>query len=126
MSFFKKKVIPETFIISQLSLEQRISYSQKILQKYHEVVPVIIKKSCTDKILQDIDKETYLMPKNLNISHILCTIRKKINIDDKQAIFIFVNNTLVPMNVTIGEIYNQHKSDDNFLYIVYKTENTFG
>jgi GABA(A) receptor-associated protein len=113
-------------IISELTLEERLRYSKKLIHKYPDYVPVIIKKSSSDKILRDMDKERYLMPKNLHISHILFTIRKKINIDEKQSVFIFINNTLVPMNVTIGETYNQYKSDDNFLYIVYKTENTFG
>lgn len=123
--FFKKKVA-EHFDIYKFSLQERLEYSIKLLNKFPNCVPVIIKKSFDDKILRDIDKERYLIPKNLFVSYILYTIRKKINIDEKQAIFIFINNTLVPMNITIEEIYNQYKSEDNFLYITYRTENTFG
>jgi GABA(A) receptor-associated protein len=47
--------------------------------------------------------------------------------DPKQAIFIFVGNgILVPIGNTIEFIYEQYKSDDNFLYLTYCTENTFG
>jgi HAD superfamily hydrolase (TIGR01459 family) len=95
--------------------------------KYPDRVPVIIKKNSNDKILQDIDKERYLIPKNLNLSEIIFIIRKRINIDPKQAIFLFVGKgVLVPLSQTIGYIYEQYHSDDNFLYMVYTTENTFG
>ena len=54
-------------------------------------------------------------------------IRKKINLDEKQALFLFVNNTLVPLNTTVGELYNSNKStDDLFLYVYYTTDKTFG
>ena len=106
--------------------EQRKDLSEALAFKYPDRVPVIIKKNITNKILQDIDKK-YLIPKNLTISYVMYIIRKKINMDEKQALFLFVNNTLVPLNTTVGELYNTHKStDDSFLYIYYTTENTFG
>ena len=30
------------------------------------------------------------------------------------------------MNMTIGDIYDFYKSEDEFLYIIYTMENTFG
>jgi hypothetical protein len=85
--------------------------------KYPDRVPVIIK-----------NKETvtgkYLVPISTTMKDLFCVVKHKLN--EKQAIFIFVNNCLVPMNNTIGEIYNQHQADDGILYLVYRTENTFG
>ena len=106
--------------------EQRKVLSEALAFKYPDRVPVIIRKNKNNKILQDIDKK-YLIPKNLTLSYVVYIIRKKINMDEKQALFLFVNNTLVPLNTTVGELYNTHKSiDDLFLYIYYTTENTFG
>jgi hypothetical protein len=106
--------------------EQRKTLSEALAFKYPDRVPVIIKKNKNNKILQDIDKK-YLIPKNLTISYVMYIIRKKIKLDEKQALFLFVNNTLVPLNTTVGELYTTHKSiDDLFLYIYYTTENTFG
>ena len=102
-------------------------YSKNLMERYPGNVPVIIKKSSNEKILQDIDKTKYLMPKNLTISEIVFIIRRKINLKPEEAIFIFVNgNILVPMNTTINEIYNTYKSDDDFLYMTYRSENVFG
>ena len=107
--------------------ETRIKYSVALLKKYPDRVPVIIRRNPNDKILRDIDKEKYLIPKNLQVSEIYVIIRKKITLEPKQAFFIFVGDgTLVPMNKIIEEIYNEYKNDDGFLYIVYTAENTFG
>lgn len=115
------------FEIKKIDINDRINYSKKLKLKYPDRVPVIIKKNINDKILQDIDKERYLIPKNLKLSEMVCIIRKKIKLDPKQAIFLFVGKgILVPVNQDIGFIYDQYRSEDDFLYIVYTTENTFG
>ena len=117
-----------------LTIEERINCSSKLNNKYPDYVPVIISKREKDKILQDIDKTKYLIPKNLNIAEFLCIIRKKINTDSKQAIFVFIivkngsksQSSLIPANTTFEQLYSQSRSDDNFLYLVYTSENTFG
>ena len=112
------------------TFEYRLKYSEKLNSNYPDYIPVILKKRQHDKILQDIDKKKYLIPKNLNVSGILTIIRKKVTISDKQAVFIFAKQDkesfLVPVSKSIGELYTEYKSKDNFLYLVYTTENTFG
>ena len=126
LNFKKKQIFPE-FEIKKIDINDRIDFSKKLLAKYPDRVPVIIKKNVNDKILQDIDKERYLIPRNLNLSEMVYIIRKKIDLDSKKSIFLFVGKgILVPINQTIGFIYDQYRSEDNFLYIVYTTENTFG
>ena len=44
----------------------------------------------------------------------------------EQAIFITINNCLPESNTQICNIYNKHKDEDGFLYVVYSSENTFG
>lgn len=116
------------------SLQERLDYSQRLVTKYPDYIPVILKKKENDKILRDIDRFKYLIPKNLNVDGLLFIIRKKIKPSEHQAIFIFAKQTtgsstqsfLIPMNKTIGELYHEYKSSDNFLYIIFTTENTFG
>jgi hypothetical protein len=128
MNFFQKKnvnVASPTSKLDTMTLDERKAYSKKLLDKYPECVPVIIKKRNGDKNLQDINLR-YIIPKHLDVSYLLTTIRQKIKMTECQAIFIFAKNTLVPMNTSIGDIYNEHRGEDNILYIVYATENTFG
>ena len=53
-------------------------------------------------------------------------IRKRIKLSPEKAIFIFVNNVLPPTAALMSSIYEEHKDEDGFLYIVYSGENTFG
>jgi GABA(A) receptor-associated protein len=108
-------------------MDTGIKQQFKLLSKYPEHIPVIIRRNPRDKILQDIDKQKYLIPKNLQIKEIQTIIRKKITINSNQALFIFIGNgVLVPINMNINELYETYKNDDGFLYITYTAENTFG
>jgi len=53
-------------------------------------------------------------------------IRKQIKLEPHTALFVFVNNVLVPNSATIGSIYLEHKDNDGFLYMQYCSENAFG
>ena len=102
----------------------RINESKKILDKYPDKIPLIVEKS--KNCQYDIDKNKYLVPKDIKMQQLIFIIRKRIKIKDSEAIFIYVNNVLPPSSSYISEIYNSNKDDDGFLYINYSTENTFG
>uniref|UniRef100_A0A6C0AYG9 Autophagy-related protein n=1 Tax=viral metagenome TaxID=1070528 RepID=A0A6C0AYG9_9ZZZZ len=124
MNCFKRAPSITYDFVSGNTPEERKKYSETLKNKYPDRVPIIIKSN--GKNVPEMDKERYLMPKNLKMSDLVYIIRKKIILDEKHALFVFVNNCLVPMNNTIEEIYNQYHSEDNFLYVIYGTENTFG
>ncbi len=107
------------------TFENRFNESSKILKKYSDKIPVILEKF-KSKNLFDIKKKKYLLPNDLLISQFLFIIRKKINLSSEQSIYIFNNNILLSSNNRIGDIYDKYKDDDNFLYLFYDTENTFG
>ena len=110
---------------SRYTKEYRINEFNKITKKYPERIPIIV---CKDKkcLLNDIDKQKYLVPKDLTISQFVYIIRKRINIESHEALFVTINNTLQSSNSLIEEIYNKYKDDDGFLYVTYTSENTFG
>jgi GABA(A) receptor-associated protein len=110
------------------TLEERIIYSRRLLNKYPDRIPLVIEKN----EFMELQNYKYLLPSNLLVSEFMCIIKTKMNkaLDEKKAIFTFVksseNYILVPMNQTIQEIYNIHKNADGFLYIKFGVENTFG
>jgi len=114
------------------TFEERLYYSNKLLSRYPDRIPIIIEKD-KDVILENYK---YLLPKNINIGEFMSIIRTKMNIANKQAIFTFVKNCnndfekenyiLVPMSESIENIYNMYKNKDKFLYIKFGIENTFG
>ena len=108
-----------------ITLEKRQEQSRLVMQKYPNRIPIIVKK-CEKSKFNDIDKDKYLVPKDLNMNQFVYIIRKRIKLDKSQSIFLMVNDTICPSNTPISVIYDDHKDNDGFLYITYTSENTFG
>ena len=107
-------------------LEQRKRDILAIFKKYPDRIPVCVVKSPNSRI-QDLDKEKFLVPKDITVGEFLYVIRKRIKLEPQQAIFIFFNDTLVNTGTTMQEVYNEHHDkDDEMLYATYSSENTFG
>lgn len=102
--------------------EFRIQTSDKILLKYNERVPIIA--DCKAEI--NIDKNKYIVPRDLTIGQFLYILKKKINIEPTESIFLICNNILLINTETIASVYNKLKDEDGFLYICISFENTFG
>ncbi len=105
--------------------EERFTKANGLLKKYPDRVPVICEKT-EGKYNPDIDKNKYLVPVSITLGQFLVIVRQRIAIKQEEAIFLFVNDCIVPSNELIGNIYHKHKDSDNFLYISYSKENTFG
>ena len=90
--------------------------------KYPERVPVVIES----KIDTDSQVLKYMVPKDRTVAQMMAQLRKHVKMNPKQAIYLFVNNTLPPNTATIGEVWEQHRNEKNVLHIVYSLENTFG
>ena len=71
-------------------------------------------------------RRKYLIPMDLTVGQFVYVIRKRISIPPEKAIFIFVNNTLPPTAALMSTVYEQHKDEDGFMYMMYSGENTFG
>ncbi|KAF8911953.1 autophagy-like protein 8 precursor [Gymnopilus junonius] len=86
--------------------EKRKAEAERIRQKYPDRIPVICEKADRTDI-PTIDKKKYLVPSDLTVGQFVYVIRKRIKLAPEKAIFIFVD-------------------EDNFLYVSYSGENTFG
>lgn len=111
----------------KFTLEQRISESSRIIHKYPDRIPIICQHSPSDTKLKDIDKTKYLVPSDLTMGQFAYVIRKRMKINQEQAMFLVLdNNTLSPVSSLMSEIYSNYKNEDGFVYIYYMGENTFG
>lgn len=110
---------------TRVPFDQRQSECKRIICKYPDRVPIIVSR-CKNCKLNDIDKEKYLVPIDMNLGQFIYVIRKRIQLESSEALFIMVNNSLQPSNKLLQEIYENLKDDDGFLYIQYSSENTFG
>jgi len=107
------------------NLEKRCSESKNILNKYPDRIPIIVEKH-GDCNLIDIDKSKYLVPKDMTMGQFIYIIRKRINLDSSQSLFITIDGVLVSSSETVGNIYGIRGDEDGFLYVIYTSENTFG
>lgn len=105
--------------------EIRTAESLRIITKYQDRIPIIVEK-CSNCNLPHIEKHKFLVSKDLTLGQFVYIIRKRIELNPEQALFIMINHSLAPNNKTISELYDTHKDKDNFLYITYTSENTFG
>lgn len=110
---------------TQYSLEKRINEAVSIKEKYPDRIPVIVEKQSGSNI-PPIDKRKFLVPLDLTVGQFMIIIRKRIKIPPEQALFIFVNNILPPNSSLLSQVYRKYKEEDQFLYIMYSGENTFG
>ena len=107
--------------------EDRRSESNKVLSKYPDKIPVIVERMKNCENVAKIDKNKFLVPNELTVGQFLFVIRKRLKLSADQAIFVFINGTVLPPTSSLlASLYRQYKSDCGFLYISYSGESTFG
>jgi len=107
------------------NVDERFDESKRILTKYPDRIPIILEKY-NDKQSPDLDRYKYLVQKDNTLAVLLYHIRSRTKIDPSQAIFLFSKGNMYSPSTMLAEIYNIDKDKDNFLYLTYSTENTFG
>ena len=53
-------------------------------------------------------------------------IKKKLQLNHTEAIYLFAGNTLLHAEQTLGDVYEKYVSEDNFLHLNYCEYPTFG
>ena len=107
-----------------IALEDRQKEANTMLERFSDRVPVIVE--ARNERAPPIDKRKFMSPRDLNFSQLMYVIRKRLSMRPEQALFFFINNTMVIPNMIVGEAYEKYKDDDGFLYMKYDLENTFG
>jgi len=98
--------------------------SEDILKLHKNKVPVIINISDHSSI--KLEKLKYIVPKDITIQQFHCILNKYIKNNEKESLILFINNNLPITTESVGNMYNEHKDKDGFLYITLRKENTFG
>jgi GABA(A) receptor-associated protein len=110
------------------SLEKRLEESKRICEKYPDRVPVIVEVSngMFRTKLPVLDKTKFLVPKTLSVGQFNYVIRKRIKLDPSVGIYIFFGNTIPAASALMGDVYNDHKDTDFYLYGKATAESVFG
>jgi GABA(A) receptor-associated protein len=105
------------------TFEERQKQSSTILNKYKDSIPVYIDFTNLSKT---IEKSKFVIPNGFTIGQLLTAIRMKMNLNSSCALFLFINNRLIPVTTVVSTIYESNRDDDGFLYVCCSEENTFG
>ena len=70
----------------------------------------------------------FLMLQNFSISDVQTIVRRKLNLNKEQGLYLLVNDgkNLLVSNSSLKEMFEKFKDDDGFLYILYTEENMYG
>jgi len=109
----------------QFTFEERVQKAQTVLTKFNDRVPVICERD-PKASFKDMDKSKILVPHSLSVAQFINVIRKRLSLDPKETIFLFINEKLVPVGMSMADVYQQYKDKDGFLYVLYTSENAFG
>jgi GABA(A) receptor-associated protein len=100
--------------IKALSLEKRKEYSADLMRDNPLRVPILV-SSENGKL--KLKTQEFLVPKQLKIIHFTATLRRSMNLDPENAIYLYIDNHMIKQDRHIAEIYDQYKNEDGFLYI---------
>ena len=109
-----------------MTFEERKAEYNKVIQHNPGKIGIICEKDPKSQI-PNIDKTKYLINEEFNLKQFTKIIRKKLNIDEKEALFFLVNGKIsLTGDLTMSEIYKKYKDEDGFLYIAYASEQVWG
>jgi GABA(A) receptor-associated protein len=110
----------------QHSLFLRKEQATRLLIKYPNRIPVILERYQNSTSAPLIDKNKFLVPRDATVGTFVFIVRKRLQMNEKQALFLFCSSSIPPVYETIAQVYERNKDEDGFLYMCYTTENTFG
>nr|CUU99738.1 hypothetical transcript [Hymenolepis microstoma] len=133
-AWFKRTVLPPLYWNGLIKgswdvwtklLDERLNDATKIKRKYPDRIPVIVERHPGSQI-NDLDKHKFLVPNDITVAQFMWIIRKRLQLPAEKALFLFFDDFVPQSSWTMGQLYNERKSDDGFLYAHYSGENSFG
>lgn len=109
----------------EVPFEKRITEAKKIREKFPDKIPIIIESIQGSDTLQ-LDKIKYLVPFDTTVGQLILILRERMKLAPQKTMFLFINNNILPTNKLMGEIYDQYKSNDYFVYGFIASDNFYG
>ena len=106
-----------------LNLEERKKMFEKATSQFQDMIPIIIEDS-TRKI--GIHKFRFMVKRSATIFMLTVQIRKEMKFPVETAIFFYTKNKVISSDSLLSSVYDEHKSEDGFLYLWIKDTQAFG
>ena len=113
----------------EFTKKERIQNSAKLLEENEGKIPIICEKDPNSE-MKTLLKTKFLIKRQITVQQFIHTIRKKLEMDSYEALFLLANckNKKIALvgNVSFGDVYDNYKHDDGFLYLIYSNEKIWG
>lgn len=108
-------------------LQDRIKLSSDLRKKYPDTVPVIVQRSEKEIYLPEIDKKQFLVPISMTLGNFISIIAYRLETDANSSLWLYSSRiALTNRSESVSQIYNRYRDIDGFLYLKYKSEESFG
>lgn len=74
----------------------------------------------------EIANTEFVCPSSLRLSEFMLNVRRKAMLPANIAVFLMVKGVLATPANTMGELYEQGRDEDGWMYVVWTEESTFG
>lgn len=97
---------------------------EDLIHKYPDRIPVCVEVS--EGLY--LDRNKYLVPRNMTVGQFSMVIRKRMNkLKSYEAIFLFVRGSVLPpTSETFENLHREYAENNMLLHLKYTKENTFG
>ena len=109
-----------------MTFEERCEESASLMASYPDRIPVIVERAPNRASMPQLDRDRFLVPKDLTIGQFVFVIRRRLTLPPDQALFLFCGTSLPSSTLLIREAYNSYRSPDGFLRLSYSSEAAFG
>jgi GABA(A) receptor-associated protein len=111
----------------EIAFETRKQEAKKILTKFQGRIPVVIERSVVDTKTGELKQTKYLIPADFTFQQFIHIIRSRLGLSKAESLFVILSgNKVAQSEKSMGQVYEEHKDDDGFLYCKYSSENFTG
>lgn len=108
-------------------LKEKLELSNKLRKLYPHFIPTIIRRNDKENYLHDLDKQQFLIPADMSLGAFVNFLKRRLGVYSILSLWIYSNsNMLTDRSQKMSEIYDQYVEIDGFLYLTYKSEESFG
>ena len=108
-------------------LAERKQRLERLASKNPEKIPIIFEKHRNSKMTAGAEDSKFISTRNIKLGEFTKQLRDMWKLKEDTSLFFSCGDrTVLKADVLIGDLYDQYKEEDGYLYIQYREVETFG